>query len=144
MSRGLGDLKPVTRDSVNLVIWMLVFPYLPLRSPAIVNSWKLTPAHELASSEIVDGGADSIVGLLRLYGLDEGARGTGALAHPVGQPIGSKLDPADIPPLRLAVTAAMLDQNPSPLMPEEERSGNEGRKSTTSDNGLAWAPQDRR
>lgn len=138
LSRRLGNVKPITRDSVERVIWALVFPYLPLRYPATVNSWKLTPAHELASSEIVDGGCNSLVGLLRLYGLDGATRGTGALAHPVGRPIGSEFDPADIPALRLAVTAAMLDQNPSPLMPEEERSGNEGQRSTTSDNGLAW------
>jgi hypothetical protein len=120
------------------VIWALIFPYLPLRYSVTVNGWQLTPAHELGSAQIVDGGRDFLDGLLRLYGLDGGARGIGALAHAVGRALGSEFDPADIPPLRRAVTTAMLDQNPSPLMPEEERSGNEGQQSTTSDNGLAW------
>lgn len=120
------------------MIWALIFPYLPLRYPVTVNGWQLTPVHELDSAQIVMGGRDFLDGLLRLYGLDSGGRGTGALVHAVGADLGSEFDPADIPPLRRAVTTAMLDQNPSPLIPEDERSGNEGERSTTSDNGLAW------
>lgn len=120
------------------MIWALVFPYLPLRYPVTVNGWSLMPAHRLAGADVVDGAEDLLHGLLRLYGIDSPGDGMGAVAHPLGLAIGSEFDPSEIQPLRLAVTTAMLDENPSPLTPEEERSGNEGQRSTTSDNGLAW------
>jgi hypothetical protein len=130
---------PSAAGTVTPVIWVLLFPYLPLREPASVDGWALTPVAKLdEQAQVVDGGAAAVSGLLRLYGIDRGAPAAGALARRSDGRVGDEFDATAIQPLSRAVTAAMLDMNPSPLTPEDEQTGNKGHAATTSDNGVAW------
>ena len=92
-----------TAASVRLMIWVLLFPYLPLRERASVEGWTLTPIAELDDGEeLVNGAAPAVRGLLRLYEIDTERPRLGALVRSTSGRVGDEFEAAAIRPLRSA------------------------------------------
>lgn len=116
---------------------ILLFPHLPLRSATAVGDWKLAPIGELDQHPVRDDRREVVMGLLRLYGLPESDGRFGAVAYHNDRRIGDEFEPTLIPPLRRAVTTALLALNPEPAPPDPQRPIGRRNISTT-DNGVAW------
>jgi hypothetical protein len=116
---------------------ILLFPHLPLRSVTEVGTWVLAPIGALGEHPVLDDRRDVVSGLLSLYALPESLGRFGAVAYGKGGKIGDPFEAGEIPPLRRAVTTALLHRNPKPSVPDPRRPIGRGNVATT-DNGAAW------
>ena len=118
-------------------------PYLPLRARAVVGEWELIPLGALADDDCLDHRAAELArGLAAMYVLPAGSRGgtAGVFARPNDGRLGEEVrDVASLGDLRRACVAMVLNRNPSPLLPEDERDLNAGHWMLTSDNAMLVA-----
>src|SRR3954453_21075673 len=101
-------------------VWLA--PYLPLSSDASIGPWRLIPFSALASRNARGRQVFNEVRRLRTaYSLKK-AGGTrfGAVVLPEGGRIGDEMQRSAMRPLSRALTAAVLDGNPSLLVDEED------------------------
>ena len=117
----------------------------PLRERITVGAWELIPRAALAERDCLDARTIELAqGLGAVYVLPEHAgTAAGAFARPrewrVGDEIPDLPDLRGVRDLQRACTVAVLDVNPSPLLPDTERDLNAGHWMLTSDNALVVA-----
>jgi hypothetical protein len=118
-------------------VWLA--PYLPLSSEVSVGPWRLIPFRRIASRHTRGRQVFNEVRRLRTaYSLKKGARASfGALVLPDGGRIGDELPRRAMRPLARALTAAVLDGNPSLLLNEEDEP-NLGHVMASADNAVVY------
>jgi hypothetical protein len=137
----VSTAEPSERDAVDVVY----LPYLPLRERITVGEWELIPRAALAEADCVYVRTIELAqGLGAVYALPEQAgTSAGAFARSRGRRVGEEIanlpDLQGLRDLQRACTVAVLDVNPSPLVPESERDLNAGHWMLTSDNALVVA-----
>ncbi len=118
---------------------VLLYPYLPLCERQVVGDWELIPVEQLTDGDSPNlAGAQAIRGLADLYDIPGSIGRPGAVARPREGRVGDNFEREAMRTLSRAVLVALLAGNPSPLLPEEERSGNEGHMMATSDNAIGY------
>lgn len=120
-----------------MTLSILLFPHLPLHWATEVGPWVLAPVGTLDEHEVLGDRRDVVSGLLGLYSLPETGGRFGVIAYRKGERIGDPFEAKEIPPLRRAVTTALLHLNPPPRVPDPRRPVGSGNVSTT-DSGVAW------
>jgi len=119
---------------------VLVAPYLPLQQREIVGPWELIPRSALTTDDVSEPRLlEAVPQLLDAYRpLSSNSATFGVIIRPSAGKVGDSFDRTAPAFLRYALLAAALDTNPSRLAPEEDRTGNEGHESLTSDNVLIY------
>jgi hypothetical protein len=117
---------------------VLVAPYLPLRQREIVGPWELIPRSALVADDVSEPRLlEAIPQLLDAYRpQSSNSAAFGVVIRSSAGKVGEDFDRTTPALLRCSLLAAVLETNPSRLTPEEERTGNEGHESLTSDNVL--------
>jgi hypothetical protein len=116
---------------------VVYLPYLPLRGRVRVGDWELIARSDLQASDFLDARAEQLArGLADMYVLPKGHRTpAGAFARPREGCIGEDArDEQAFTDLRRACLTTVLDPNPSPLLPEDERDLNAGHWMLTTEN----------
>jgi hypothetical protein len=139
MCAGLGDarrsfLPHITSgrrqtEPVADVVDVILMPYLPLGERATVGDWELIPRTALQPDDCLDARAEELArGLADVYVLPKHARTrVGAFVRPRAGLIGDESrDMQRFDDLRRACVAAVLDPNPDPTLPEDQRDWNAG------------------
>ena len=124
------------------VVDVVYLPYLPLHERMVIGEWELIPRRTLVDDDCLDERSVELAqGLADLYVLPEPAgTAAGAFARPREGRIGDEArDLQRVHDLNRACVVAVLDVNPSPLPPKEERDPNAGHWMLTSDNALVVA-----
>jgi hypothetical protein len=108
---------------------VVYLPYLPLRERTVVGDWELIPRSELQTADCLDDGAEELArGLSQMYVLPREAKtSAGVLARPTDGRIGDEArDMQRFADLRRACVTAVLDPNPDPMLPDEQKDWNAG------------------
>jgi hypothetical protein len=118
-------------------IFVVYFPYLPLRERTRVGNWEVLPKAELTERDCQDGRCLELAGGLgKLYVLPGDAQGAaGAFVRSQEGRIGDDPgEPERLQDLYRAWVVTVLDGNESPLLPLDERDPNAAHYALTSDN----------
>ena len=116
-------------EQVTDVVDVILMPYLPLGERATVGDWELIPRTALQPDDCLDERTEELArGLAEVYVLPKHARTpVGAFVRPRAGLIGNESqDVQRFNDLRRACVAAVLDPNPDPTLPEDQRDWNAG------------------
>jgi hypothetical protein len=128
----------VSSEAIDVVY----LPYLPLRERALIGDWELIPRASLVDDDCLDERAAELAkGLAAMYVLPKHAgSAAGAFARPRQGRIGDEArEMQRLSDLRRACVVTVLDPNPSPLLPDDERDLNAGHWMLTSENATLVA-----
>jgi hypothetical protein len=108
---------------------VVYLPYLPLTGRTVVGDWELIPRSELQTADCLHEGAEELArGLSQVYVLPREAKtSAGVFARPTDERIGNEArDMQRFADLRRACVTAVLDPNPDPTLPDEDKDWNAG------------------
>lgn len=118
---------------------VLLYPYLPLRQKIKIGPWTLAPPSAISDSDVAGPTEfDLVQGLVGIYKLPSNASNMGAVAWNSADGLGARIDREAMSALSSALIMGLLDTNPDHLVPDEDRSGNEGHMAVSADNALAF------
>src|SRR3954454_7149470 len=93
---------------------LLYAPYLPLRDRTTIAGWEFIAVADVTDEEWASPETAILAaGLARLYTRPDRERPGGAFVQPPSGRVGETFKPGEIPPLRRALLAALLLDNPS-------------------------------
>jgi hypothetical protein len=122
---GVAPPYPRSADGVrgqHLGVADVVFvPYLPITSGARVGGWQLTPFNEVPDNDrLPEELRTPVTRLVDAYRVENTQR-MGAIAYPIDGHIGSDIERAAIPSLRLALVAGVIADDPRMALSEEQQ-----------------------
>jgi hypothetical protein len=116
---------------------VVYLPYFPLKERIVVGEWELIAACDLKTADCQDDQAAELArGLGQVYVLPKDSKtSAGAFARPIDGRIGDEArDMQSFADLRRACIGAVLDPNPDPTLPDEEKDWNAGHWMLTTEN----------
>lgn len=120
---------------------VVYLPYLPLTGRTVVGDWVLIPRSELQIADCLDERAEELArGLSQMYVLPRGAKtSAGVFARPTNGRIGDEArDMQRFADLRRACVTAVLDPNPDPTLPDEQKDWNAGHWMLSTENATVF------
>lgn len=119
---------------------VVVAPYAPVSKLTKVGDWALLPFSRIDDAANLPAELDTPVRrLVDAYAVSSGGgRVVGALAYPLGANIGDEIDRSKMEPLRRAVLAGAIANNPRMALEDEDQDPNAGYSGATAENALLW------
>lgn len=115
---------------------VLLAPYLPLREDVRVGPWAVVRFSALSDTEALpDALRRPVTRLVEAYG---SPFGSGAVIFPADAAIGAPFDRADLEPLRRALLAGVVANNPYMAVDEDAQDANAGNAVSTAENAILW------
>lgn len=140
-----GSSSIVTRD-VGLASYgrrvpdLWIAPYLPLAASMDVGPWQFIAFEDFAQRHTRSRPVfNECRRLLTAYRLPRNLSTFGAVILPAEGRVGDEVPREKLGPLRLALTAALVDQNPSPLEEDDDSDPNAGLSMATPENAQLYA-----
>lgn len=115
-------------------------PYVPLRESVRVGPWELVPFRMLGDTPALPGDLQRpVTRLVEAYTVPSGGLSAlGAVLYPAGGAIGSPFEPKALDPLRRALLAGVVANNPYMAVEEDEQDPNAGYAVGTTENAALW------
>jgi hypothetical protein len=115
-------------------------PYLPLRESVGVGPWELVPFRMLGDAPALPHDLRRpVTRLVDAYTVPSGGLSVmGALLYPAAGAIGSHFEPSALGPLRRALLAGVIANNPYMAVKEDEQDPNAGYAVGTTENAALW------
>jgi hypothetical protein len=115
---------------------VLLAPYLPLRENVRVGPWALVRFSALSDTEALPDALRRPV--MRLVEAYESPFGSGAVLFPAHATVGAPFDRSALAPLRRALLAGVVANNPYMAVDQDDQDANAGHAVSTAENAILW------
>lgn len=119
---------------------VLLAPYLPVHETTQLGPWRLVPFKALSEDDVLSADLfEPVSRLVDAYKIPSGGgQVVGVVVHPDDGKIGSRFEHAAMEPLKRALLAGAIANNPFMAISDEEQDPNAGHGVATAENAQVW------